>query len=61
MGGVELEDCFPIFLVFIFFLVGVAIAIQGASTNEPMLMSVGLIIALGTVVLALGGRMKFKL
>lgn len=61
MGGVKFEGCISLCIVAVFIIVGLAIAYQGASTNNSMVMLLGIIVALGVFALAGGGYLKFSI
>ena len=60
LGGEVPEGCIPLCLVVIVIVAGIGLANMGAVNNDSLQMSVGLILALGALALALGGYMKFK-
>ena len=60
-GGFDAEGCMPLCLVCIVLLVGTGLAVQGATTSNYTLMTLGLILVFGTLALAGGGYIKFKL
>ncbi|MFQ5884661.1 MAG: hypothetical protein ACE5IO_06135 [Thermoplasmata archaeon] len=54
------EGCVLICIVLFVIGLGLYIANEGAVNNNPLQMSLGIIIALGTLTLALGGRAKLR-
>ena len=58
LGGEIPKGCIPLCIVIIGMAIGAFIANEGAVNNNPLQMTAGLIIALGALVLGLGGFVK---